>query len=191
MKTQNEVLEDLKTQIESQKKYVAETFYYLTEEQLTTKKAEDTWSAVQCFEHLNLCNLHYISEINKALPTLKPTNKELKYKAGLIGSFMIKSMRPKDGEITNKMKTFKRVKPLAEREKGAVVKAQPVFADFYADLDAFQKIVSSLKGKNIQSAKVKSLVGSAIRFKIGDTLLFMMAHNARHIQQAIHALEDK
>jgi len=191
MKTQSEVLKDLETQIEYQKKYVKEAFYYQSEDQLTAKVSEEKWSAVQCFEHLNLANHHYITEINKALPRTKPAKKELEYKAGLIGSYMIKSMRPKDGEITNKMKTFKTVRPLAEREPGAVVKAQPVFTDFFADLEAFRKIVTALKGRDIQSAKVKSLIGNVIQFKIGDALLFKLAHNDRHIQQAINALEAK
>jgi hypothetical protein len=191
MKTQNEVLKDLKTQIEYQKKHVEESFYYQNEEQLTAKMSEDKWSAVQCFEHLNLCNTHYINEINKALPKLSPTQKDLKYSAGLVGSYMIKSMRPSDGSIKNKMKTFKTVRPLAEREPGAIVKAQPVFTDFFADLDTFQTLLISLKGKNIQSVKVKSLVGNIIRFKVGDALLFLLAHNDRHILQAIKALEGK
>ena len=66
-----------------------------------------------------------------------------------------------------------------------------MFTDFFADLNTFQAIVTYLEGKNIQSAKVKSLVGNIVRFKIGDALLFMLAHNDRHIQQAINALEGK
>lgn len=191
MKTQNEVLKDLKTQIEYQKKYVEEVFYYQGEDQLTAKISEDKWSIAQCFEHMNLSNHHYIAEIQKALPKLKSTENELKYKAGLIGSYMIKNMRPKNGQITNKMKTFKSVKPLAERQIGAIVKAQPVFADFYSDLNAFKKIIIALEGKNIQSAKVKSLAGSALRFKVGDALLLMLAHNDRHILQAVNTLKNK
>ena len=190
MKTQAEVLKDLLKQIEYQKKYVKESFYYQSEDQLTAKKSEEKWSATQCFEHMNLTNAHYLAEINKTLPKTKQGQKDLKYKAGLIGSYMIKSMRPKEGEITNKMKTFKNVKPLAERQPGAVVKSQTVFTDFFADLEAYAEIVKSLEGKNIQSVKVKSLIGNVVRFKIGDALLFMLAHNDRHIQQAINALED-
>ena len=37
---------------------------------------------------------------------------------------------------------------------------------------------------------VVNFLGNIVRFKIGDALLFMLAHNDRHIQQAINALED-
>lgn len=191
MKTQSEVLHELITQIESQKKFVEESFYYQSEEQLTAKISKIKWSAAQCFEHLNLCNAHYINEIEKAMPQLKTAQKNLKYSAGLVGSYMIKSMRPYDGSVKNKMKTFKIVRPLAEREPGAIVKVQPVFTDFFADLEAFKTIVTSLNGKNIQSVKVKSLVGNIIRFKVGDALLFIIGHNDRHILQAVNALKGK
>lgn len=190
MKTQSEVVKALKAKIEYQKKFVEESFYYQSEDQLTAKKSEDKWSAAECFEHLNLVNTHYISELDNALPKTKATQKDLKYSAGLIGSYMIKSMRLKNGEVKNKTKTFKHVRPLAEREPGSVVKIQPVFTNFFADLEAFQKIVSALEGKNIQSAKVKSLIGDVVRFKVGDALLLILAHNDRHIQQAINTLED-
>ena len=189
MKTQNQILQELKEHIASQKKQVEEAFYYQSEEQLTAKPSKNSWSASQCFEHLNLCNEHYIREIKKALPQLKPTTKDLKFKSGFIGAYMIKSMRPVEGIIKNKMKTFTKVKPLAEREKGAIVKAQPLFTDFYADLDEFNKIVSDIEGKDIQSAKVNSLIGNLVRFKVGDALVFMIAHNERHILQATQALK--
>jgi hypothetical protein len=190
MKTQKQALQSVLDSVSEQRKLVQETFYYLDEEQLTKKPTQEKWSALQCMEHLNLCNLHYLTEIKKALPNLKSGDKDKAYKKGLIGGYMIKSMAPKNGTITNPMKTFKNVRPLTEREEGATVKAQPTFTDFFADLDEYEKIAKELEGKDIQSAKVISLIGPLVKFKVGDALLFMMAHNDRHILQAINALQS-
>ena len=147
MKTQSEVVKALKAKIEYQKKFVEESFYYQSEDQLTAKKSEDKWSAAQCFEHLNLVNTHYISELDNALPKTKATQKDLKYSAGLIGSYMIKSMRLKNGEVKNKTKTFKHVRPLAEREPGSVVKIQPVFTNFFCRSRSIPKNSFRLRGQ--------------------------------------------
>ena len=189
MRTQSDVLEEILNKIEVQKKNVESVFYYQSEDQLLVKKTPEKWNALQCFEHLNLSNEHYIREICKVLPSVKSSSNKA-FKSGVIGAYMTKSMKLKDGEVSNPMKTFKNVRPHSEVIEGNIAKAQPIFTDFFADLAEYKNITNSLKGKDIQSLKIKSLIGSVVKFKVGDALLFMMAHNERHIQQALNALKE-
>lgn len=188
--TQKEAL-DLATQgLKTIRRKATDEFYYQDEKSLQHKPAPDKWSAIQCFEHINLVSAYYIREIRKGIELAHPEpNAQQKiFKPGLIGGYMKRSMEPKDGEIKGKMKTFTSVKPLADREDGAIVVGSKVFADFVADLEEFERLIEKSRAFDIQRIKITSLIGKMVRFKLGDCFLFLNAHTDRHLLQAIQAM---
>lgn len=76
----------------------------LTEKELNKKKSQETWSVLECIEHLNLYGEFYISEIEQKINKSK-TNPETFFKSGIIGDYFAKSMMP--SEKMKKIKTFK------------------------------------------------------------------------------------
>ena len=187
--TQTEMLDSILSEVKAMEKGVMDHFYYASEEQLNHKPEPNKWSALECFAHLNHTNKYYLDGLNKALSAslVKPVEKP--YKAGVFGAFMINGLKPKEGAIRFKMKTFNSVKPITERHPGSILKASAVFADFLEDLKSFDTVGLQLKETDGQKVRVKSLIGNALRFRGIDALLFLMAHNERHILQAERAME--
>ena len=188
---QSEVLDQIISEIDEMKSDVSKTFYFTEEEILQKKPSPNRWSAIQCFEHMNLTNAYYIKQLNRLVSSAKRSDDNPRYSAGWIASYMIKNIRPKNGLVTYKMRTFQNIRPLAEREENAIVKANPVFADFFADLDEMKLLAQKFKTINPQSIKVKSFAGSLLKLRGIDAIRFLLGHNERHILQAKNALEGK
>ena len=186
---QSEILEILIQRFNEMKSDVSKTFYYSDEESLSIKPSEKRWSALQCFEHMNLTNDYYLKQLSSSLEQDQTDFVDKAYQPSFLKNFMVEGMKPKNGNISNKIKTFKSVKPLAEREIGAIVKSKVVFADFFEDLDRLVLIAEEFKRIDGQRIKVNTLLGPILKMKGIDALRFLLAHNERHLLQAKNALE--
>jgi hypothetical protein len=159
-----------------------------SENQLNWKPSIDKWSVLECLEHIILSGQYYIDQINKKLSSKIPGADplDLDFKPGIIGNYSVKGMKPgPSGEITNKMKTFKRMEPGKSNLDQEGVLAD--FARYQADLIT---VIEKSKYYNLNKVKIRSSIGNLIRFKLGDALRFVVAHNQRHIQQAINVMKS-
>ena len=163
----------------------------LAEAQLVWKSAPEKWSILQCLEHLNLTNRHYIPEmkmaIQKAIATGQSPAED--FKRGFIGRKMTTGIKPKiDGTIPNRTRTFKNYNPnnLPPSES-----TQAVFDEFLQHHEDFLMIIEDSKKVNMNKVKVKSLLGSILKFKLGDAIEFVIAHEQRHILQAKNILKEQ
>ncbi len=159
-----------------------------SENQLNWKPSIDKWSVLECLEHIILSGQYYINQINKKLSSKIPGADplDLDFKPGIIGNYSVKGMKPgPSGEITNKMKTFKRMEPGKSNLDQEGVLAD--FARYQADLIT---VIEKSKYYNLNKVKIRSSIGNLIRFKLGDALRFVVAHNQRHIQQAINVMKS-
>jgi len=169
-------------------KTLNEQIHMLSENQLNWKPSAEKWSVLECLEHIMLSGQYYIDEINNRLtgetPESNPLN--LDFKPGIIGNYSVKSMKPgPSGEITGKMKTFKRMEPGKSNLDQEGVLAD--FARYQADLNA---VIEKSKYYNLNKVKIRSSIGNLIRFKLGDALRFVVAHNQRHIQQSLNVMKS-
>lgn len=148
---------------------------------LNQKPGPEKWSALECFAHLNLTYDHYLPRIEKAFAEAKE-DRSLQYKGGVFVPKIIKSLLPDDkGMISKNMKTFKSTIPPRDVNHGEI--------DMYSKrLRLIEKILLESEFKNIQSPRVTSLVGPILRFRLGDAIAFILAHDIRHMVQAIRAL---
>jgi hypothetical protein len=159
-----------------------------SENQLNWKPSIDKWSVLECLEHIILSGQYYIDQINKKLSSKipGPDPLDLNFKPGIIGNYSVKGMKPgPSGEITNKMKTFKRMEPGKSNLDQEGVLAD--FARYQADL---LDIIEKSRYYNLNRIRIRSSIGNLIRFKLGDALRFVFAHNQRHIQQAINVMKS-
>lgn len=163
---------------------VREEFLTSTEASLHQKANPDSWSAIECLEHLNIAGRHYIAEIRYKLDhaTARQQMPVAMYKPAMIGNYMAKSMLPKEGEITNKMKTFGGFHP----KIGAGTKA--IINEFLEQQEAMIALLEEARTYNLERIKIKSVLGNILRFRLGDAFRFVIAHNTRHILQAQKAL---
>lgn len=66
--------------------------------ELNYRISSDSWSTLECLQHLNLYGRFYIPEIKQRLKNSPGTKKEY-FKSGLLGNYFAKSMLPKESSI--------------------------------------------------------------------------------------------
>lgn len=147
-----------------------------TLEVLNFKPNENSWSILECFEHLNYYHEFYIEEINKKLNQAASAPNANHYRPGWLGNYAAQSMKPKDGKVENKMKTFPSKNPNSSSLDRDV-------------LEAFlhhQKRLNGLldRAETVDLGKNRcSLTFPLLSFKMGDVLRFHIFHIQRHLVQ--------
>ncbi|UII28191.1 DinB family protein [Fulvivirga maritima] len=140
-------------------------------------KENEEWSIIDCIEHMNISMEVYLNQIMPRLATdLKPKNGQ--YKPGWLAAYFAKGMEPTaEGKIRNKMKTFKKLDPKQ------VSRNVNELERFIQNIETTIEITEKIKDKNLKSFKVKTALGSWLKFYLGDALWFYTAHNLRHMLQ--------
>ena len=141
---------------------------------LTWKEKTDSWSILECLEHLNLYGDFYLPQMEKSIKNTTFKN-ENEFRSGLLGNYFAKTMLPE--EKLNKMKTFKDKNPLnANLDRTVIEKC----------IDQQIKFIDLLnQSRNVSLNKVKIItsISSFIKLKLGDTFQFIINHNIRHLKQ--------
>lgn len=177
MKT-TELLTQLKQQTEAIIHTVETKFSTLPDEKLNTKPAADSWSILECFEHLNLYSQYYLTALEVAANKAGASkSQELKYT--WIGKKSIAMMHPSN---VKKQKTFKKMIPVKSRL------TRDVLATFLNDQQRILRLIE----KSFQLDVTKSLVPveffKLLKMNIAETLEFVIVHELRHLQQAERVL---
>ena len=130
-----------------------------------------------------------MEEINKQFLKITPASEplDIEFHSGFFANFSTNSMKPnEDGVIRFKMKTMKRMEPSKSN-----IDPRKLFSEF----ESYQKnmliLIEKSKYYNINKIKITSSIGGIIRFKLGNALRFVIAHNQRHIQQAMNVIKHE
>jgi DinB superfamily len=150
---------------------------------LQKKPGTNQWSAAQCLQHLNVYSEYYIPEVRKAVINLQQ-NPSVEFKSGWLGNYFTDLMKPNaQGNVSKKMKS----------PANAVPKESP---DALYELERFIDFQHQLL-EQLQNMKMTDLnqrlpisISKWIRLKLGDVLLFYVAHEKRHMLQAERAISD-
>lgn len=176
-------LELINSLIEDTKAVKAEAlrFSELTKEDLHHKPNENQWSVLECIEHLNIADAHYIKQFDKKFPVgLKSDHTE--FKPGWLGNYFVKSIKPReDGSIPSPMKTLKKFIPEINVQYDTLSK-------FIEDQDYLIEALEKSKSLDLNKIKITSAIGPIVTFKLGDAFRFLIGHNQRHIIQAKRVL---
>ena len=182
----NELIEDLLSRTKLNLNTV-EQFKSLPEKELNWKENTESWSVLECIEHLNLYGDFYLPEIRRSIVagnTLAADGTEVWFKSGILGNYFAMSMLPKEGKL-NKMKTFKDKDPAGSKlNKDALQR----FTDQQKEmLDLLNK------ARKVDLTKVKTAISITrlLKLRLGDTLRVVIYHNQRHIVQAENVLKAK
>jgi hypothetical protein len=154
----------------------AKAFKNLTTEQLNYKENPESWSILECLEHLNLYGDFYLPEIENRILEATPTRSEI-FKSGFFGNYFANTMQPKADGSVQKMNTFK--------------DKNPIHSDLsITTIDRFLKQQNQMlalleQAENIDLTKVKTKTTlPIIKFRLGDTFRFVIYHINRHLLQA-------
>lgn len=176
----NKLLSELITLVNSHIEF-AKHLTSLQEEKLQKKVNPKSWSVLECIEHLNLYAEFYNQEIVKRLKNT-PNDKEENFKSGYLGNKFSLDMIPKEGMKT--MNTFKSKNPIYSK-----LKKETVLNQFLTYQEELLDLLEISKNKNLNKIKT-SITLPLLKFKLGDTLRFIIYHNLRHIEQAKRALSN-
>lgn len=147
-----------------------------TNEELNYKPKPETWSSLECIQHLNLYSDFYLPEIeNKIQSTSFPSCKI--FKAGILGDYFAKSMLPK--EKLNKMKTFKDKNPNGTSLDNSTLDR------FIQDQQHLLELLDKAREICLTKTKTSISISKWIRLRLGDTFRVVIYHNQRHIDQAL------
>ncbi len=170
-----EILNDLKDKTIRTIDY-AKAFQNLNFEELNNRPAENKWSILECFEHINLYGDIYLKEIEARIINSKFPAKDY-HKTGIIGNYSANIMLPKGEEIPMKMNTFKYMNPFQSEL------SETVLEKFIKQQEHYLLLIE--KARNIDLTKTKcGLVIKGLKFRMGDAMRFYTFHNVRHIVQA-------
>lgn len=133
------------------------------------------WNALECLDHLNRYGDFYLPEIAKAIATAHESL-DNEFKSGWLGRKSAMSMLPQEDGL-KKMKTFKSKNP-------AIDGLQPdTFKNFIRQQNEFLKLIEAAAKVNLTNTKTATTL-PLLRFRLGDTLRFVIYHNERHMVQA-------
>jgi len=147
---------------------------------LNAKSNNDSWSSLECIEHLNRYGRYYIPEIKQRISNAKKGN-EGTFKSGWLGNYFAKSMMP--SKKMKPIKTFVSMNPV-----GSQLDSVAVIKEFLEQQQQILRILEVSKNIDLTGTKTAISISKLIKLRLGDTLRVVIYHNERHIQQANNAL---
>lgn len=175
-----ELLNQLKSVTEENLNFVI-SLKSLSEPELNRRISENSWSILECLQHLNLYGNFYLKEISEKINQSRLKNSEV-FKSGILGNYFAKSMLPK--ENLNKMKTFKSMNPIySELSKN-------VIDTFINQQKELLTLLETAKSKNLTKIKTNISISKLIKLRLGDTFRFLIYHNLRHMEQIKNILKS-
>lgn len=193
MKVQTEVLLTDLTNRTNQLIREAEALKEQPEEQLNYKTHAESWSVLECLEHLNLYGRFYLPEIKKRISNFS-LGRGIKgedndncpdsvFKSGWLGNYFANSMLPR--EKLNKMKTFKNMNPLNSKLDKQVID------EFISQQQEMLQLLEASRKISLNKTRTAISISKLIKLKLGDTFRFVIYHNQRHMVQAQRIQKDE
>lgn len=175
-----ELLDDLKDRTQKHLQY-AQILLQRPESELNFRISADSWSSLECLEHLNRYGDFYIPEINYRISSSKTSSKAV-FRSGILGNYFAHSMMPKDK--LNKMKTLKTMNPIHSQLNKNVVD------EFIKQQKQILELLEKAGYIDLEKTKTGISISKLITLKLGDTFRFVIYHNARHIAQVKEVLKN-
>jgi DinB superfamily len=147
---------------------------------LNYKKDAESWSVLECLEHLNLYGDYYIPEITHQIAASKNKPAKEIFKSGILGNYFANSMLVKDGKMT-KMKSPKDKNPVHSKLGTEVIDR------FLAQQESLKKLLQEAKQVDLQKTTCAISISKFVRLRLGDTFRFLIYHIDRHVKQAERA----
>ncbi|SKB36460.1 DinB superfamily protein [Sphingobacterium nematocida] len=175
----SELINELIEQTEKHQAIV-EGFKKMNVAQLQYKQSPESWSILECIEHLNRYGDFYIPELSKRIEASKH-KQSTQFKPGILGDYFARIMLPREGG--KKIKTFQSMDP-----RGSELEID-VLERFLGHISHLLLLLE--KSRNTDLTKVKTAISITrwIKLRLGDTFRVVVYHNFRHIVQCQNILE--
>lgn len=152
---------------------------------LLKSPAPGSWSVIECLDHLNNYSFYYLPQLHAALEKGERLGLAAtpEFKSGWFGNYFTNLMQPKpDGALKSKMTAPKNSRPAAQPD------AASVLADFDAHQQRLLLLLKRATNTDIGRLRIPTSLTKLLKLSTGDTFRFLIAHQQRHMIQALRAL---
>ena len=151
--------------------------------ELLRRPREQSWSAAECLEHLNLSNSAYLPRIDDALATLREKKLtssgpfRLDWNARLLKFWLEPPSRLR-------LPTSAPFQPVDVKDAAAA------FGAFVALNSQLETRLETARGFDLRAAKIISPFAANVKYSVYSAFVLIAAHNRRHLWQAERALGE-
>jgi len=179
----SDFLDKLYSTTEAHLQLVITNWQMIPEAILNERPAHGGWSASECLQHLNFYLENYVPLIHAALLRSSTQPMQAHYSPGWLGGWFTRLMQPNEstGKPNKKMKSPRNALPPNN------LPAHQVLNAFIGHLESLIQAMDKARVLNLDN-RIPTTLHPLIKLKTGDTLSFLIAHNERHVQQAIRAI---
>lgn len=150
-------------------------FPHLKENELNYKESAESWSILECLQHLNLYCDYYNPCLHKALSK----SAKLSYKPIKLSWIAKKSINTVSPEDKKPKKTFKNMNPALSNLPKDVIE------QFLKNHEELEQILQQAKNINTNKKLIPIEFMKWLKLSIAETLIFMGEHGKRHVNQAL------
>ncbi len=174
--------QDLLQQLRQIKQTVRQELEPLSETQMQWKPAPDQWGVLECLSHLNMVSQYYVSQLKFKLEHTPPNaHVSTDFEMSVNGRMMLGLIDPKS---PRKIPTPGMFKPKPYHLDTPKVLAR--YMNILDDLESFLEKADQIDWH----LKVFSPFTNWLKFRIGDVLMFVIAHHQRHLNQAKRVMQQ-
>lgn len=182
-----ELLQDLRTDVKGIFNAFQTHINPQTAAVLLQQPAPGSWSAAQCLHHLNGYGQFYLPALEQAINKAEHNQWKAKpqFRSGWLGNYFTGLMQPKpDGALKSKMKAPKGHRPEPQLDVPAIL------AEFAGQQNALLALLQRAENIDITRLRVPTSLSSLLKLNAGDTFRFLIAHEQRHVLQALRAVRS-
>jgi lysine/ornithine N-monooxygenase len=167
------------TRVNVERKFIA-----LHWDKLNRKPTTNSWSAAECFQHLNYTNGEYLKRFNEIIKKNQLNDEtsitfSYSFAHSFWGKLIMYFVNPK---TKMKSKTTKPFNPTYSKVETDVIQK------YLFQHDQLFRIVSEMKNLDLRKLKLPSPINARIKYNLGDAIRIIILHDRRHIQQAERAI---
>lgn len=182
--TRIQLIRDLTDRMMAMETQIKEEFLHQPDEVLMTRPAPTKWSIGEVAAHTTIVMEIYLANIKEGLRTQQKQGQEKPYRMGFNGRMMVKLLAPKGDKVRWKIPTLGNMVPHQEDS----YRPSEHLADLLTTLRNFCELTAECGKFDLNQVRVASAIGRVIRFRLGDALQVVAAHNERHLVQMYNAL---
>jgi len=156
-------------------------FGTLSGKQMNWKPKDKSWSISQCLAHLNAFYRYYIPVFNGKISNTRFTTPTTHFMSSPLGYAVSVSIK------LGKLKNVKRRLKSSKDHNPVINKSLPTENALQEYLEHQRNFIDTIIAAsriNLRKAKCPLSVRPVVKLNIGDSLIYMVYHNERHIEQA-------
>jgi hypothetical protein len=169
------LLSSLRENVEAIVVAVKNEFIFLDDTQLNFKGSPESWSILECFEHLNRYNRFYNHQAETAIANTKFNVPAEEAVSSWIGKKFIGMMHPN---------TIKKSKTLKHMDPTGSLLGRGVLDEFLIHQSKLLGLLEEAEQVNLNKIKIPVEFLRLVKMNLGDVFQFVVVHEQRHLLQA-------